>query len=165
MFDLIPMSYSQVLQRLHQLKLVNLMNMPAPLERLPTNYNPNARCKFHSCGVGHDVQNCLALKYAVHNLLDSKSIQLNPDNGPNVIQNLMPAHNGPAINAIEDGESMNLIMDVNLVTTPLSFVKEYLFKNDVYLGCFLKCCRCKSQLEGCDDLKAGIQSLIIDGFL
>ena len=86
--------------------------MPSPPERLPANYNPNARCKFHFGGVGHDVENCLVLKYAVHNLLDSKAIQLTPVNGPNLIQNLMPAHNGPTINAIEDGESLTLMMDV-----------------------------------------------------
>ncbi|XP_050920255.1 uncharacterized protein LOC127137890 [Lathyrus oleraceus] len=77
----------------------------------------------------------------------------------------MPAHNGSAVNAIEDGETLNLIMDVNLVTHSLPFVKEYLIKNDVYPECFPKCCKCKSQPEGCDDLKAGTQSLITEGFL
>lgn len=77
----------------------------------------------------------------------------------------MPAHNGPAVNAIEDDESLNLIMDVNLATTPLSFVKEYLTKNDVYPGCFPECYKYKSHPKGCDDPKAGIQGLITEGFL
>lgn len=139
--------------------------MSAPLERLPANYNPNARCEFHSGSVGHDVGNCLDLKYAVQNLLDSKDTKFTPDNGPNVIQNPMPAHNGPTVNVIKYDESFNLIMDVNFVTTPLPFVKEYLIKNDVYRGCFPECCKCKSHPEGCDDLKAGIQSLITEWFL
>ncbi|XP_050893707.1 uncharacterized protein LOC127100532 [Lathyrus oleraceus] len=129
-FDPIPMSYSQVLQHLLKLKLVNLRNRLAPFERLPANYNPNARCEFHSGGVGHDVENLFALKYATQNLLDSKSIQFTQDNGPN-----------------------------------LPFVKEYLVKDDVYPGCVPECIKCKSQPEGCDDLKAGIQSLITEGFL
>ena len=66
----------------------------------------------------------------------------------------MSAHNGPTVNAIEDGESLNLIMDVNLVITLLVFDKEYLIKNDVYLICFTEYCKCKSYAEGCDDLKA-----------
>lgn len=165
MFDPILMSYSQVLQHLLQIKLVNLRNMLAPPERLPANYNPNAQCKFHCIGVGHNVENFLVLKYAVHHLLDSKSIQFTPNNGTNVTQNLMLAHNGPLVNAIEDGEGLNLIMDVNLVTTSLPFVKEYLIKKDVCPGCVSKCHKCKSHPEGCDYLKAGIQSLITEGFL
>ncbi|XP_050916839.1 uncharacterized protein LOC127132020 [Lathyrus oleraceus] len=85
--------------------------------------------------------NFLVLKYAVQNMLDSKAIQFTLDNGPNVIQNPMPTYNGLVINAIEDGE-------------------KYLIKNDVYPDCVPECCKCKSQPEGCDDLKAGIQSLI-----
>lgn len=68
----------------------------------------------------------------------------------------MPAHTGPVVNAIKDGESLNLIMDVNLVTTPLPFVQEYLIKNDVYPGCFTEYYKCRNQTEGCDDVKAGI---------
>lgn len=62
-------------------------------------------------------------------------------------------------------EGLNLIMDVHLVTTLLQFVKEYLVKDDVYPGCVPECNKCKSHPEGCDDLKAGIQSLVTEGFL
>lgn len=40
-----------------------------------------------------------------------------------------------------------------------------MIKNGVYPGCFPKCCKCKNQPKGCDELKVGIQSLIIKGFL
>lgn len=89
--------------------------------------------------------------------MDSKAIQFTPDNGPNIIQNLMPAHNGPIVNVVEDDDNLNLIMDVNLVATLFPFVKEYLIKNDVYLGCVPECCKCKGLLEGSDDMKAGIR--------
>ena len=72
------------------------------------------------------MENCWALKYKVQELLDSKAIQFTPDNGPNVIQNSMPAHVGPTVNVVEEGESLDLIMDVNLLSTPLSCVKSYL---------------------------------------
>lgn len=116
------MSYSQVLQHLLHLKLVSLRGMPPPPERFPAGYNPNAQCKFHSGGIGHDMENCWNLKYKVQESLDSKAIQFTPDNGPNVIQNPMPAHVGPIVNVVEDGENLNLIMDVNLLSNPLSCV-------------------------------------------
>lgn len=76
--------------------------MPAPSEKLLENYNANSRCEFHSRGVGHDIENCLAFKHKVQDLLDSKAIQFTPDNGPNVIQNLMPLQTGPFVHAVED---------------------------------------------------------------
>lgn len=85
-FNPIPISYSQLLRHLLQLKLVTLRNLPPPPDKLPANYNANSRCEFHSGGIGHDVENCVALKYKVQELIDSKAIQFTPDSGPNVIQ-------------------------------------------------------------------------------
>lgn len=48
--------------------------MPAPPKRHPANYDPNARCEFHSGGIGHDMENCLALKYNVQDLIDNKQL-------------------------------------------------------------------------------------------
>ncbi|XP_050875925.1 uncharacterized protein LOC127079584 [Lathyrus oleraceus] len=139
--------------------------MPPPPERLPGGYNPNAHCEFHSGGIGHDVENCWALKYKVQELLDSKAIQFTPNNGANVIQNLMPAHGGSTVNMMEEGESLNLIMDVNLLSTPLPCVKSYLIQNGVFPGCSPDCCECQNQPNGCVSLKIGIQSLINEGIL
>lgn len=159
------MTYSQVLQHLLQLKLVNLRGMPPPLERFPACYNLNARYKFHSGGIGCNVENCWALKYKVQELLDSEVIRFTPDNGPNVIQNLMPAHGGPTINMVEEGENLNLIMDSNLLSTPLSCVKSYLIQNGVFPGYSPDCCECQNQPEGCVSMKIGIQNLINEGIL
>ncbi|XP_050889558.1 uncharacterized protein LOC127094827 [Lathyrus oleraceus] len=139
-FNPLPMSYSRVLQHLLQLKLVNLRGMPPPPERLHAGYNPNARCEFHSGGIGHDLENCWALKYKMQELLDSKAIQFTPDNGPNVIQNPKLDHVGPTVIVMDDGENLNLIMDVNLLSTPFLCVKSYLINNGVFPICFLECC-------------------------
>lgn len=111
------------------------------------------------------MENCVALKYKVQDLLDVKAIRFTLDNGPNVIQNPMPPHVGPSINAIEEDQSSNLIKNVNLLTTSLLSIKNYLVKNDVFPGCLPECCKCQSQPEGCDNLKFGTQSLIDEGFL
>ena len=74
--------------------------MPTYTRKLPHNYDANARCEFHFGGVGHTVENCLALKYKVEDLLDTKAIQFDPLPEPNIIQNLMLPHvweNGNAI--------------------------------------------------------------------
>ena len=58
--------------------------------------------------------------------MDAKAIQFDVVPSPNVIQHLMPPHGGPTINAIiDEGEILNLVMDVDLLTTPFPFVKRY----------------------------------------
>src|ERR1044072_7050638 len=76
----------------------------------------------------------------------------------------MPRH-GAVQAVMEDGEVLNLIMDVDLVRTPLPFVKEYMIKRGVFPGCEAVCERCEHCSNGCENLKAGIQCLIDDGQL
>lgn len=164
-FDPIPMPYSQLLQHLLQLKLVTLRNFPPTPDKLPANYNANARCEFHSGEVGHDVENCMALKYKVQDLIDSKAIQFTPDNGPNVLQNPMPPHSGPSVNVVEFEQKQNLVKDVKLMKTPLLSVKEALVRNGVFPGCCYNCDACQNSVDGCSDLKEGIQKLLDEGRL
>ena len=56
-------------------------------------------------------------------------------------------------------------MDVEQVTTPLSFVKRYLLDNSIFPGYTSECAKCTEQPKGCDDLKAGIQLLIKEASL
>lgn len=164
-FEPVPISYSQLLQHLLQLKLVTLRAMPTPPEKLLENYNANARCDFHSRGIGHDIENCLAFKHKVQDLLDAKAIQFSPDNGPNVIQNPMPPHAGPSVNAVEVEQGSNLVRDVRLLKTPLLSIKDYLIEKNVFPGCLHDCYMCQELADGCDDLKNGIHKLISEGSL
>ena len=66
---------------------------------------------------------------------------------------------------MQAGEFLNLIMDVDLVKTPLPFVKEYLIKRGVFPGCEVVCERCEHCSNGYANLKVGIQYLIDDGQL
>ncbi|GKU96994.1 hypothetical protein SLEP1_g10174 [Rubroshorea leprosula] len=67
----------------------------------PTWYNPQARCEYHSGGVGHDLENCLALRHRVQDLIDAKELQIASEPevvGPNIAKNPLPTHDGPTIN-------------------------------------------------------------------
>ena len=134
-FDHFPVTLTEALHHLLDLKLISLRNMPPPLAILPSNYDANARCEFHSDGVGHSTDNCFALKCKVQDLLDAKAIEFTLVTGPNVTQNPMPRHGGGVVNMIDDnGEMLNLIMDVGQITTPLCYVKRYFLDNFVFPG-------------------------------
>ena len=56
-------------------------------------------------------------------------------------------------------------MDVNHLTTPLSFVKEQLSQKGLFLGCGFDCEDCLVQPEGFQCQKDKIQDLITKGVL
>lgn len=161
------MSYYEDLHHLLQLKLVTLKEMPPLTNKVPTNFNANARCDYHSGGMGHDVENYWALKYKVYEMLDSKAVQFTLVNAPNVIQNPTPVHVAAAnmVEVVYTGEHLNLIIEVGELATPLLAIKEYLVEYSVYPGCSAFCEDCQKSDEGCGKLKVGIQYLLDMDFL
>jgi hypothetical protein len=71
-FDLIPVSYSQLLPYLVHNRMVTpraLRPMTAPF---PVWYDTKAKCEFHSGAEGHNTDNCRAFKRKVQELIDQK---------------------------------------------------------------------------------------------
>ncbi|XP_058784035.1 uncharacterized protein LOC131658797 [Vicia villosa] len=158
--DPIPMTYAQVLQHLLKIEKITLRHAPNAPDTQSPNYNANARCAFHSGAAGHDTERCIALKNKVQDLLDQKIIQFTPT--PNIVNNLMPARGGSGVNVIES-EEISVVSDVGCLTFPLVSVKQHLVNNGIFPGCGVDCENCKSQPEGCTDLKAMVQKLIDEG--
>ncbi|XP_058733068.1 uncharacterized protein LOC131604655 [Vicia villosa] len=158
--DPIPMTYAQVLQHLLNIEKITLRDAPNAPDTQSPNYNANARCAFHSGAAGHDTERCIALKNKVQDLLDQKIIQFTPT--PNIVNNPMPPHAGSGVNAIES-EEISVVSDVGCLTFPLVSVKQHLINSGIFPGCGVDCGKCKSQPEGCDDLKGMVQKLIDEG--
>ncbi|GKV34678.1 hypothetical protein SLEP1_g43032 [Rubroshorea leprosula] len=103
-FDKLPMSYTEVFRQLIAARLVTPVPMVPLNPPFPIWYNPQARCEYHSGGVGHDLENCLALKHRVQDLIDAKELQITSEPevvGPNITKNPLPTHDGPTVNMIE----------------------------------------------------------------
>ena len=64
-----------------------------------------------------------------------------------------------------EDEGLNLVMDVNQLTTPPSFMKEQLSSKGVFLGCGMDYAVCLNRPEGCQLLKDAVQSLIANGII
>ncbi|GKV48863.1 hypothetical protein SLEP1_g55653 [Rubroshorea leprosula] len=81
---------------------------PVPMVPLnppfPIWYNPQARCEYHSGGVGHDLENCLVLKHRVQDMIDAKELQITSEPEvvvSNITKNPLPTHDGPIVNMIK----------------------------------------------------------------
>lgn len=124
----------------------------------------NSRCEFHSGAPGHSIENCKALKYKVHDLIDSKAIIFVP-NGPNVNNIPMPPHNKPNVNMVEMDNGRRLITFVDELKTPLIKINNMLMKSDAFLVCITTCEQCFIDPQQCGILKATIQKLMDQGIL
>ena len=73
------MPLSQALQHLLKMNLITLIGpYPNPKTSSP-NYNPDARCAYHSNSPGHDTDDCWMLKYKIQNLIDEAVLEFTQD--------------------------------------------------------------------------------------
>ncbi|KAK2430146.1 hypothetical protein QL285_028517 [Trifolium repens] len=98
-FDPIPVPYSQLLPYLVHNRMVTpraLKPMTAPF---PAWYNSKAKCEFHEGAEGHTVDDCIAFKYKVQELIDQKRLTFNGKENPIVKDSLLSGHIDPFVDA------------------------------------------------------------------
>ena len=86
------MPLSQALQHLLKAELTTIKDPTQNPNTSSPRYNPNAKCAYHSNSPGHDTNSSWALKNKIQDLIDSKEIEFDPPETPNVIIALMPKH-------------------------------------------------------------------------
>ncbi|GKV49948.1 hypothetical protein SLEP1_g56669 [Rubroshorea leprosula] len=123
-FDKLPLSYTEVFRQLVEAGIVTPVPMVSVKPPFPAWYNPQARCEYHSGGVGHDLENCLALKHRVQDLIDAKELQIASEQkvvGSNITKNPLPTHDSSTINMIEkdfkEGQEVAAVTFTNQVSS------------------------------------------------
>ena len=126
------MTLSQILPQLLKTNLVTLSEAPKNPNTTSPLYNPNARCAYHSDGLGHDTNNFWALKNKVQDLIEAKEIEFDAPEKPNVITAPMPKHSH-GVNAVEDDEEESDI-DNWIYPTTSSGLNNWTAKNFVIVS-------------------------------
>ena len=70
----ISMPLCHALQHLLKVKLITLHDPPSNPNTSSPKYNPNAKCAHHSNSLGHDTNNCWAMKNKIQDMVDNKEI-------------------------------------------------------------------------------------------
>ncbi|KAL5128068.1 hypothetical protein HKD37_14G040392 [Glycine soja] len=128
-FTPLPMTYEDLLSSLiaNQMAVITLENVYQPL--FPKWYDPNATCTYHGNTLGHSIKKCLALKYKVQHLIDTRWLTFQEDR-PNVKTNPLANHGGGAVNSIESNRPRRS-KPLKDVATPRRFIFEALQKGCV----------------------------------
>ena len=69
-FTPVNMTPAQILPHLLKLNLANLKYAPKNVNTTSPSYNSKAKCAYHSDSIGHDTNNCRALKNQIHDLIN-----------------------------------------------------------------------------------------------
>ena len=123
-FTRINMTPAQVLPHLLKLNLASLKEAPKNPNTSSPYYHSNAKCAYHSDSLGHDTNNCWALKNKIQDLIDAKEVEFDAPEKPNVISASMPKH-GHNAHAIEEDIFVATVDDL---ITPLPIIKLNLLK-------------------------------------
>ncbi|XP_058757581.1 uncharacterized protein LOC131630853 [Vicia villosa] len=91
-FTKINMPLSQALQHLLKANLITIRDPPKNVTPTSPNYDPNAKCVYHSNIPGHHADNCWALKNKIQDMIDASEIEFEPPETLNVITAPMPKH-------------------------------------------------------------------------
>ncbi|XP_038679910.1 uncharacterized protein LOC119981029 isoform X2 [Tripterygium wilfordii] len=120
-FASIPMTYAQCYDKL----LSNAAIAPIPGGKphnppYPPWYNPEVTCAYHGESPGHSIENCLAFKRIVQNMVNSGWLNFDGIRKPDVTTNPLPDHGNGGTNAVEDSDDFR--RKIAEVTMSLSLV-------------------------------------------
>src|SRR4051812_31511733 len=77
-FTKINITFAEALQQLLKAGLITLKDPPQKPNTLSHQYNPNARCAYHSDSIGHDTNDCWPLKNKIQDMIDAGEIEFDP---------------------------------------------------------------------------------------
>lgn len=89
-FTMLNMSLAQALQGMLKEKLITLRDPPAKPNTASPQYNPNARCEYHSDSPGHDTNDCWPLRNKIKDMIDAGEIEFDSPETLNVITTPVP---------------------------------------------------------------------------
>lgn len=91
-------------------------------------------------------------KNRVQDLIDQDILSFTEEK-PNVKNNSLPNHGGPTVNVVLEEKGTKMESLVGDLTTPLSGISVNLQKHGVLKGVHENCEVCKTDPEGCKELK------------
>jgi hypothetical protein len=96
----LPMTLKELYAKLLSIGQIALLPLPPMQPHFPTWYNPELTCEYHAGNTGHSIENCVAFKKRVLQLIKIGWVTF--EDSPNVNSNPLPKHTvgGSGVNNI-----------------------------------------------------------------
>ena len=126
--DPIPMTYTKLYPKLVQDGLLSPVDIPPLQPPYLRWYNENVHCDYHFGNKGYFIENCMALKRRVQDLIKKRELTFEDEDILDVNRNPLPNHGGPRVNTIESSEEMQVKKSIKDVCMTMKLVHEVLVK-------------------------------------
>ncbi|KAK8547438.1 hypothetical protein V6N12_031575 [Hibiscus sabdariffa] len=123
-FTPIPIPYKDLFVNLLEERLISPIFLTPLQPPYPAWYDPSAYCEYHAGIPGHSIENCIAFKKRVQDLINQNVIQLNTSQRPNVANNPLRAHDEPRVNAVINDGGIKIKTSISEVSSSLKWVWE-----------------------------------------
>ncbi|XP_038997125.1 uncharacterized protein LOC120121919 [Hibiscus syriacus] len=98
-FTPLPVPYSEIYASLLKADVVRPYRLTPLQPPYPYWYDVNTQCDYHDGIAGHSIENCLAFKKVIQNLINTEGLQFE---SPNVSTHPLPNHGGKGVNAVHE---------------------------------------------------------------
>ncbi|XP_039056886.1 uncharacterized protein LOC120200003 [Hibiscus syriacus] len=123
-FTPLPVPYSEIYASLLKADVVRPYRLTPLQPPYPHWYDVNAYCDYHDGITGHSIENCLAFKKVVQNLINTGGLQFD---SPDVSTHPLPNHGGKGVNAVYEENRKKTKTDVDEIKSPFIWVFQQLY--------------------------------------
>ncbi|XP_039033318.1 uncharacterized protein LOC120169175 [Hibiscus syriacus] len=123
-FTPLPVPYSEIYASLLKADVVRPYRLTPLQPPYPHWYDVNAHCDYHNRITGHSIENCLAFKKVMQNLINTGGLQFD---SPDVSTHPLPNHGGKGVNAVHEDNRKKMKTDVDEIKSPFIWVFQQLY--------------------------------------
>ncbi|XP_039044942.1 uncharacterized protein LOC120184589 [Hibiscus syriacus] len=127
-FTPLPVPYSKIYTSLLKADVVRPYRLNPLQFPYPHWYDINTYCDYYDGIAGHSIENCLAFKKVIQNLINTRGLQFD---SPDVSTHPLPNHGGKGVDAVHEDNRRKVKTVVDEIKSPFSWVFQQLYQADM----------------------------------
>ncbi|KAE8654967.1 hypothetical protein F3Y22_tig00117034pilonHSYRG00338 [Hibiscus syriacus] len=122
-FTPLPVPYSEIYDSLLKADVIRPYPLVPMQPPFPPWYDTKAHCVYHEGITGHSIENCLAFKRVVQNLINIGKLEFNT---PSASSHPLPNHGDKNVNAIQEENRKKAKTDISEIKSPFVWIFQQL---------------------------------------
>ncbi|KAE8735344.1 No pollen germination related 2 [Hibiscus syriacus] len=122
-FTPLKVSYAEIYDSLLKADVIRPYPLVPMQPPFPPWYDTKAHCVYHEGITGHSIENCLAFKRVVQNLINTGKLEFNTSSASN---HPLPNHGNKNVNAIQEENRKKAKTDISEIKSPFVWVFQQL---------------------------------------